>query len=914
MPLYVDHVGLNTLVNQEIDIQNNILLTGSTREVPAGSKQIGRSINSPNTGVNRTQYLYTTMEDSIDPNNFGDKTAGYFNTSSTAQNGMSYSFWANIKGGTEGTSQKFILAQHHTTTSEPIENVSTADQSFHIQFRFEQLHITAFSSTGSGERRWRWSYASSDYGDWDHWYINWSGSFAIAPAVYLNGVEQSIIGLDGAATSPSTLLKGTKQIFLFDHPLNDRTGYELQGRLQNFAIYNSQSGPAEWGTTGVNRLDQLYNDNVALGANDTLPDEANLVAFWPLGSEPELSDHNVGDNIMSSFQATKGNRKAQLIPKSQDLILSEGKTIFNPSAGELVGHVGKVSEETGLVALNTHRNGPYGYSSWTQTRSSRNPISRHYRSNNTMTFVLNPGPIGNILSEGEQRIRARYSPLKRFDEPVVTQRSYPLVWNVGRHFKDEETGLVDMDNPHKFSILSSYGNQLIGFANDEVDRLLRFEPNEDNTEYTSIKEMYLDNGLDKLDSPLTHWEFLYSRETVFPILKNQYRKLVRTRPQFESFYRHNRRDRSKRLISGSNAPFGFPENSNGFEQSTWPLDASENFLTNQKVSPFNLEYALGSSTIQGRNSRKYGILMSSETTFHNSLALYNVDIQSLDLVVQSSGSNIIDNNLAPYPIYARRHTLYNTSSVVSPCGMSIPETGSSTFYNVLFEGEALWEAGSKRQVLDEDGNYISSPKQPFYDTYENYVDDIRRKGKNYSVIPEFRMSTQLEDYIRTDGNIELDMFEVTGGILGIEDSSKESFFEVYSMTDFLRNFEIIDHDHEDFINGNVVALRCKAIKKFLPYEGFYPCQRTAQMAEQFYKSYAAHVGAVAGATTDNEKPLPDLNYANGLLMTPLFAPGVLFNTIKSGVAVDYPIVTGSLYTTTSYGHPSTIPIGGKFLR
>ena len=31
-----------------------------------------------------------------------------------------------------------------------------------------------------------------------------------------------------------------------------------------------------------------------------------------------------------------------------------------------------------------------------------------------------------------------------------------------------------------------------------------------------------------------------------------------------------------------------------------------------------------------------------------------------------------------------------------------------------------------------------------------------------------------------------------------------------------------------------------------------------------------------------------------MVMTPLFAPGVLFNTIKSGIAVDYPIITSSL--------------------
>mgnify|MGYP001309929597 CR=1 FL=1 len=32
-------------------------------------------------------------------------------------------------------------------------------------------------------------------------------------------------------------------------------------------------------------------------------------------------------------------------------------------------------------------------------------------------------------------------------------------------------------------------------------------------------------------------------------------------------------------------------------------------------------------------------------------------------------------------------------------------------------------------------------------------------------------------------------------------------------------------------------------------------------------------------------------------MHPMFAPGVLFNTIKSGVAVDYPVITSSIDLT-----------------
>ena len=53
----------------------------------------------------------------------------------------------------------------------------------------------------------------------------------------------------------------------------------------------------------------------------------------------------------------------------------------------------------------------------------------------------------------------------------------------------------------------------------------------------------------------------------------------------------------------------------------------------------------------------------------------------------------------------------------------------------------------------------------------------------------------------------------------------------------MKNFEVIESDHEEFTNGKVLSMRCKAIKKFLPYEGFYPCQRTVDIAKRFYNSY-----------------------------------------------------------------------------
>ena len=543
--------------------------------------------------------------------------------------------------------------------------------------------------------------------------------------------------------------------------------------------------------------------------------------------------------------------------------------------------IASIPPEEKLVGINLHRNGPYGYSSWKQLRVSENPVTRKHRTTNTMTFIVQPGPMRNVLANGVLRVRDRYSAIYNYTEPAITQKAYPLVWNVGRHFKDED-GNVDFENPQRFSIISSYGNQQIAFANDRVSKLLKFDPDEEQTEYVAIKDMYLENGLNKQDSPLTHWEFLQYRETIFPKAPQQFVSQTRTRPQFVSFYRHARLDRRTHLPVAT-APFGFPPILDTFFASSWPMDAGEEFLTRIKVVDSNINLGGTDGTIE----RKPGQLQPMTTTFLELLDTYSADLTSSIPADVQVAMNFIDLGLAPYPIYNKRISLNSSQSVSNPSGMEIYGTASTL---IRFEGNALWEAGDKRQIKNDDGTYTSAPKQPFYDTYENYAEDVRKFGKNYSIIPEFRMSAQVEDYLKTDGEIEADMFEVTGGVSDAENSSKSDFYEIYSNTDFMKNFEVIADDHKDFTNGKVLSLRCKAIKKFLPYEGFYPCQRTVDLSKRFYDSYKKHIKLY----NVNNVELDDFNYGRQMMMAPLFAPGILFNTIKSGVAVDYPIITGSL--------------------
>ena len=114
----------------------------------------------------------------------------------------------------------------------------------------------------------------------------------------------------------------------------------------------------------------------------------------------------------------------------------------------------------------------------------------------------------------------------------------------------------------------------------------------------------------------------------------------------------------------------------------------------------------------------------------------------------------------------------STQSISTFC-LSIPQTGGLS--NTLFEGGALWEAGQREKL-----------EIPMEHTHHllNNLSMIRMKitsmmletTEKIMIIPEFRMSTQVEDYIRTDGQIETDMFDVVGGATDQADSSKSQDF------------------------------------------------------------------------------------------------------------------------------------------
>jgi len=201
-----------------------------------------------------------------------------------------------------------------------------------------------------------------------------------------------------------------------------------------------------------------------------------------------------------------------------------------------------------------------------------------------------------------------------------------------------------------------------------------------------------------------------------------------------------------------------------------------------------------------------------------------------------------------------------------------------------------WTAGRDRRYVDGPRRgQIAQSVYPFYGSYEEYVSDIRLVGKDHTILPEFRISEHVEQY-KNEGALFAVIsasLEITGSNTSNFDGTNPSFYERFAQTDdieFLEDFMPTDEGDRNFIFNNYprhFELESEAIVKLLPYSGFYPVDRTLDIASLFRTTYSPN--AVFTGTSGGTTP------AWRSILRPFFAPGIMYNSIKSGLAVDYPI-------------------------
>ena len=190
----------------------------------------------------------------------------------------------------------------------------------------------------------------------------------------------------------------------------------------------------------------------------------------------------------------------------------------------------------------------------------------------------------------------------------------------------------------------------------------------------------------------------------------------------------------------------------------------------------------------------------------------------------------------------------------------------------------------------------------FYNTYGEFSKDVKLIGQDQSLIPEFTISDFVKDIFETHNGDFLKETVYNFSLTGTQNLIGNNFEERYGRTEQVTYLKQL----KDFYGEPTsIKITFDATKKLLPREGFYPQQRTVQLAQQFsssffnppYNSYyeggAVRISPVGAQGT----------VETGLL--PFWAPGIGFNSIKAGIAVEFPYKSqatapASASTTSSF--------------
>jgi len=495
-----------------------------------------------------------------------------------------------------------------------------------------------------------------------------------------------------------------------------------------------------------------------------------------------------------------------------------------------------ITEESRLNNLLTHRGDNYGWN-WRSTRNEDHPLLRIQRKQNELTETA-----------GQTVSTYKVNPASYSGRPVILN-FYPELMT-------DECGLK---TPSKVTTtLKITDNNLKIYCNAAFDDTTGANPRAKVTPLDVVTTAIKDS---------INW-IVYS-ENVFPSQINSFDRSKTLRDGYDNLYWRDSQDDREILGNTLSNSFGV-----AVSQSSWILDAVPDFSDRSAPpGPADLKFKGGGE-------------------------LQNTYFHYFDDIPGPPGDNVIRSALSPSGLYARKHLMPTYRSVVTPSGIRIPQTGSSHTSLVshpinIFGGEAKWEAGTKAGFVDYSNNsssFTNSPSEPWFNNYDDFKSELKLVSKDYSIVPEFRISEKVSTYLAAgvNGAGITDTFEIVGTS---HDSGDSGFYKDYSNSEFLKYFAHVS----EATNTTPKELRlvCKAVTRFNPYKGFYPAQRTIDMVEQFAESYENSF-SVSGLGVQGATGRDVIENSGSLmrpLLQPLFAPGILYNTIKSGIGVDFPVIT-----------------------
>tara|TARA_R100000664_G_scaffold24906_2_gene34801 strand:- start:11934 stop:15896 length:3963 start_codon:yes stop_codon:yes gene_type:complete len=555
--------------------------------------------------------------------------------------------------------------------------------------------------------------------------------------------------------------------------------------------------------------------------------------------------------------------------------------------GELAGN------STILNAIIHHRQGPYGWPTWKQVRTGNHPLARYWKENSTWTITLKPtiNQLTSLMFYDNNATNlaeaAQGAPINlQFVQSPVSNRDKPLVHT----FRVQQDG-----NTNYLTLRSSYANLKDQFANNNQNLWsLKTNKYASNIEiiYDDLKNIYIDEDYGD-NTPFKEFMVFRYGQGIYPKQTNKF--LQRTR---------------QRTVYGEVAGTGL----NGIDQI---------------------------------NPRTFWKVVSSSATPVKTVAEWDLSPRRIRTseALNSQGNIIGARTISGSALGGQPYAALHSPGIRSVWSLDTGiNTGSAYSNGTIVAGELGWRqtqgsvggfrtqayntcsAGAYRQDLraDYSGTYTQIPvyasdlisgKQAFFNSYEDFAEDIRGLGKGMSILPEFKISEHMEYYVveedgdflaQNDAYLSLEGAAITSSAAselqytGERDSAfiinsrtsgmNETFFSDYSHSDFLKYFDMFKSDHKGKANLSSYTLKTTGIKKLLPYRGFYPHQRALQLATLFSQSFAESYN-FNGTHTNTYSPNEKAGW--NAILRPFFNPGVCFNSLRSAVAVNFPMMTGS---------------------
>jgi len=612
-------------------------------------------------------------------------------------------------------------------------------------------------------------------------------------------------------------------------------------------------------------------------------------------------------------------------------------------------------------------NTPYGFSIWKQVRTGEHPVVRKLRENN----VLSLEGIKSKVVNGAQTISKRSDSVRNYIEPPVTSKFKPLKQTLELKGSNEKYEFIFTHNNNLSTFVSEEVLDYLGIKEDSqqtYDLLRKYYSDPNRTTNTQNPV----NGLKQYTYSETLYPREVNAYLAETRARTQYildQAGTGSRDGYDiqlgtqrAFWRDRLEDR-KRSNSGFYNSMNYLITQSAFYSTdyAWGWNPQLN-LPNPPLMTYELIKNIDYVTENQLNSIKLfdNNLANQAKNLGDARTIINFETSSGDnilaIMIKNNGCNGELNGEIFFDYYYTSSIQPIKSQLTRVTDMSVLlqfdnqitgsygslssikemakkprvnylaflggfESGSRDYGNSTPSAEiydydfySIQPTGDILSTLDSGLRYASesfSDKKPWFDSYEKYSDDIRSHAKDHSVLPEFRISSNIPFYVTQNGGnfrtknssyLELDGVgqNYRSSLTASNIKYNKEFIDSYTTTDVLNN-EVIQQENSNLSKLQNIKFTVSGIKKLLPYNGFYPQERTIQLANLFNNYMDNNVGGGffrINGDGNYTQILVDLTqssdlFAKNTIMPYYFAPGILYNTIKSGISVNFPSVTAS---------------------